>query len=151
MLYFAKSTNGFYDSEINPAIPIDAVTITPETWQSLFDAQSEGKTIKSDDNGRPIAVDRPAPTNDQMLVLCKQTAQNLLDSTANNWGYDSMLSAATYTLSTNSQYKADAQTLVEWRDSVWAETYTILKNEIPESVDSFLAMLPVAPTQPTIG
>ncbi len=58
-IYYAKSTNGFYDSAINAAatIPSDAVEITEATRQSLLAAQSAGKRITADVSGNPVAVD----------------------------------------------------------------------------------------------
>jgi len=55
--YFSKSTNGFYDSEINTVIPDDAVEVTVEEHKNLLDGQSSGKQITADDAGNPILVD----------------------------------------------------------------------------------------------
>lgn len=58
MIYYAKSTNGFYDDSIHGAsMPADAVEITVDTHAALLTAQSEGKAIIADANGNPIAVD----------------------------------------------------------------------------------------------
>lgn len=59
MIYFSKSTNGFYDSDFNSVIPNDAVEITKEYHLSLLDAQSTGKCIVADSRGRPITKDAP--------------------------------------------------------------------------------------------
>ncbi|PLC42253.1 hypothetical protein C0Q88_09725 [Ralstonia pickettii] len=57
-LYYAKSSNGFYDSAIHGrAIPVDAVEITADEYTELLIAQSVGKAIAADLNGNPIAVD----------------------------------------------------------------------------------------------
>lgn len=56
--YYAKSTNGFYSSEVNgAAMPSDVVEITEQIWQQLLEAQSSGRVIASDNNGNPIAVE----------------------------------------------------------------------------------------------
>ena len=59
MLYFAKSTLGFYDDHIHtPAqIPSDAVEITESTWAALLTAQANGSQIVSDATGHPIAAE----------------------------------------------------------------------------------------------
>lgn len=54
MIYYAASTNGFYDSDINPVIPDDAVTITAERHQELIDGQSITQVIAADQNGYPV-------------------------------------------------------------------------------------------------
>jgi hypothetical protein len=55
--YFSKSTNGFYNSEINTAIPDDSIEITVEEHKNLLDGQSSGKQITADAAGNPILID----------------------------------------------------------------------------------------------
>lgn len=60
MIYYAKSTGGFYDSAIHGTnIPADA--IDESKWSmahaQLMDAQASGKTIIADAEGHPIAVE----------------------------------------------------------------------------------------------
>ena len=60
MIYYAKSTGGFYDSAIHGAnIPTDAIDESKwsMTHAQLMDAQAAGKTITADANSNPIAVD----------------------------------------------------------------------------------------------
>ena len=75
MIYYSKSTGGFYDdaisglreitttaedgtvtTEANPActIPADAVEITDTQHQALLAGQSSGQVITADANGNPI-------------------------------------------------------------------------------------------------
>lgn len=71
-IYYAKSTGGFYAREINgDAIPSDAVEITADEHAALLDAQSQGKIIKSDKDGKPVAVDPPKPTATQIWDAIK--------------------------------------------------------------------------------
>lgn len=56
MLYYARSTNGFYDSTINKAIPEDAVEITVDVHRLLMLHQSRGGTIQANSTGFPIAA-----------------------------------------------------------------------------------------------
>lgn len=59
MIYYSKTTKGFYSTEINGTnIPSDKVEITKEYYNELFAEQSKGKEIKPDNNGYPIAVNR---------------------------------------------------------------------------------------------
>jgi hypothetical protein len=76
MLY-SKSTNGFYDSSINPVIPSDAVQVSDEQIKALFEAQQQGKVIQADANGYPEAVSL-APTQQQLFDLCSAKAKELL-------------------------------------------------------------------------
>lgn len=58
MIYYSKSTNGFYSAEVHgDNIPSDAVEITPETHASLLHGQKQGRAISSDAKGDPILVD----------------------------------------------------------------------------------------------
>lgn len=61
MIYFSKQTNGFYESGVNFNIPPDAVEVTAAQRKAVIDAQAQGKIIKGDANGRPVAQDPPAP------------------------------------------------------------------------------------------
>jgi hypothetical protein len=47
-------------------IPPDAVEITEAEHAALLEAQSMGKVIKPDADGRPVAVDPPPPTLDEV-------------------------------------------------------------------------------------
>lgn len=58
-MFYAKSTGGFYDSEIHGnSIPADAVEITKEEHAELLNGQSNGFEIVADENGRPILAPR---------------------------------------------------------------------------------------------
>lgn len=62
-MFYSPSAKGFFDGAIHGTnIPADAVEISREQHAALMQAQSEGKRIKSDENGMPIAVDPPGPT-----------------------------------------------------------------------------------------
>jgi len=91
-----------------------------------------------------------APTQKQIEILYSVAAQNNLDFVAGSWGYTSLLSAASYVNSTNAQYKAEAEALIAWRDVYWAEAYKIQAGSLPASVEDFVAMLPAAPSKPTV-
>lgn len=58
-MFYSKSTNGFYSPEIHGSnIPDDAVELSDAEYKSLLTDQSNGKVIKSDKNGFPMAVER---------------------------------------------------------------------------------------------
>lgn len=77
-MFYAASTNGFYDSEINTVIPSDAVQITESYHTELMGAQANGKRIESNAEGYPIAVDPPGPTPQDIAAENKRVASTLL-------------------------------------------------------------------------
>ena len=81
--------------------------------------------------------------------MCEAATQKNLDSVAKSWGYDSLISAASYSSSTNPKFKAESDALVAWRDATWSKVYEIESGKMPKTVNDFLARLPAAPTQPT--
>ncbi|MDX2094373.1 MAG: hypothetical protein SFW64_00275 [Alphaproteobacteria bacterium] len=76
-IFYAKSTNGFYDSEIHGNdIPVDAVAITAEEYAAVFEAQAVGKMIAADANGNPVAIvppPPPPPTILEQIVAIERT------------------------------------------------------------------------------
>lgn len=149
-IYYSKSTNSFYDPSINEEIPSDKVEISFETWQSLLKGQGQGKAINSDKSGNPILVDPPKPTKEDLIPQYEFAAQSNLDAVAKSWGYDSLAIAASYANSTNAQFKAEAETLIAWRDNYWSEAYTIESGTLPATAEAFVAALPAAPSKPTV-
>jgi len=146
--FYSKTANGFYDSVIHNTLPKDAIEITEEQWQNFVKDMSNGKILKADKNGSPIIVDYEAPA--LTVDSCNAFAQIQLEKVAQEWGYNSIVSAASYVNSTNTQFKAEAEALIEWRDKVWAETYTIKAENLPATADAFFALLPKAPIKPVI-
>ena len=75
------------------------------------------------------------------------TVQSYLDTTAQERGYDNILSLCTYATSTNITFAKEGQIGVEWRDAVWAKCYEILAEvqagtrEVPEDIISELPVI----------
>lgn len=128
-------------------IPVDAVEITVEEHATLLAAQSAGKIIQADNIGRPVAVDPPAPTIDEIRRQLTAAVQAHLDAIASSRGYDGILSLATYATSTNAKFAAEGQAGVQWRDAVWAHCWQVMANveagqcEIP-TAEALIAELP---------
>lgn len=66
-MFYSKSKNGFYSVDIHgDNIPEDAVEISEEEHISLLNAQSNGDIIVSNDDGYPVIMQRPAPTDEEI-------------------------------------------------------------------------------------
>ena len=77
----------------------------------------------------PVTVATPAlpsPTEEQMIQQHVQAVQTLLDSTAQQKGYDGILSACSYAASSNSTFQAEGRACLDWRDRVWIKVYEVL-------------------------
>lgn len=128
-MLFAKSTGGFYDPAIHGSnIPSDAIEITNAHYAAMMDAQAHGKSIQADSNGKPFAVDPPAPTIEQIISVFTSRIQVRLDDFAMTRGYDSILSACSYATSLVPKFKAEGQYCVEARDATWLAASTILND-----------------------
>jgi hypothetical protein len=64
---------GFYLNQIE-----GSVEITDEYWQELLNGQSNGKQIASDENGYPIPVDPPLPTQAELADRARAQRDTLL-------------------------------------------------------------------------
>ena len=76
--FYSAKTRGFYSSDLHTRIPSDAVVITDAEWTALLAAQSAGKEIMPDAQGRPIAGERPVTPQQRRALLQWQLDQ--LDS-----------------------------------------------------------------------
>lgn len=139
-MFYAKSTNGFYDNAIHGSnIPSDAVEITTEQHCALIEAQSQGKIIQVGTDGQPVAVDPPAPTSEEARQSLVLAVGQHLEGVASERGYDSIVSLCSYATSTNPTFAAEGQAGIAWRDAVWAAFYDLM-----DEVESEAQTLPTA-------
>lgn len=126
-----------------------------QTWYD----QATGDAVEIAEIGQPasnLAATEPPPTIMQLIASGEAAAQNLLDSTAKAWGYDSLLSATSYANSAVTQYKAEAAALIAWRDTLWSAAFAIEQactatpptQTFPATIADFLALLPPVPARP---
>ena len=77
-----------------------------------------------------IVVKSAAVLQDEFLASTKSrltsAIQSMLDETAKERNYDSILSLCTYATSTAVKFSDEGQAGVAWRDEVWSKGYTIL-------------------------
>lgn len=77
MKYFSKTTGGFYDSAIHgDRIPADAVQVSDSDHSALMAGQAAGKVIVANVAGKPILVNAPEPTPDQIAAAVAISRQN---------------------------------------------------------------------------
>lgn len=77
-LYYSASQLGFFDTNIRGiTLPDDAVLISKEEYANLMLAQEQGKIIRPDANGRPVAIFYN-PNDDEKKEICKLAAKRAL-------------------------------------------------------------------------
>lgn len=100
-------------------------------------------------NGTAWTDDASREASAQRAEIARQIAaqiQGLLDSQAQEWGYDSMLSLATYRDSAVPQFAAEARAGLAWRDAVWA--YAGQQQHSNITAEDFWASFPPKPSRP---
>lgn len=133
--------------EPNPdcIIPADAIEITREVFEDLYDNQGRRKWI----DGQIVAYEPPIPqpTPGELQRMFTAAIQAHLDATANHGQYDGIQTAITYRDDPNPRYAAEGLALFNWRSAVWTyataelDKVTTGQREIP-TVDEFIAELP---------
>lgn len=102
----------------------------------------------------PPAPAPQAPTQAQLVTAYETAIQTALDTYAQSWGYDSLVTAASYAASTVPQFAAEAKALISWRDETWqwAEAYEaqVLAGTLtlPTNAAGLMAAMPPQPTRP---
>ena len=118
------TVTGFWQSaaydDPQDRIPADAIEVSEEQFFELFDNFGRRKLI----DGAVIEYEPPP----YVPKLADYTAAitGMLDAKAKERRYDNALSIATYVGSGNSQWAAEAQAFVTWRDQIWAYCYAEL-------------------------
>lgn len=82
MIYYSAKTRGFYDTEINRDIPEGAVEISWDERTGLLAGETDGQLIVPGKDGRPILVDPPPPTVEELTVNALQHRDSLLAAAA---------------------------------------------------------------------
>lgn len=101
------------------------------------------------------ASQTPVPTQAEVIATYSAALQGVLDSYAQSWGYDSIVSAASYAASTVDKFKNEAAALIGWRDATWswAESFEAQVEAgtatLPTDVTAFLALMPAQPARPS--
>lgn len=81
--FYAASTSGFYSIEMHgKKIPADAVEITDAEYRALLDGQTTGLMISSDSQGRPVLVDQPPRSVEELSASALSRRDALLSTAA---------------------------------------------------------------------
>ncbi|MCF5025126.1 phage tail assembly chaperone [Pseudomonas lurida] len=80
MIFYSKTTRGFYNSEINVFIPEDRVQITKAEHAALLAGEAGGKLIVADENGVPYLAERLPATADDLAAAERKWRDGELSS-----------------------------------------------------------------------
>lgn len=87
--YYSAKNNGFYHSSLKAGYeasdngwPEDAVIISDEDYNALFDGQASGKVITAGGKGKPVLVSSVTQTPEQLLAAAKGRVSLLLAKAA---------------------------------------------------------------------
>lgn len=88
MICYSPSTQAFYDTNLHPSYPVDAVEISTEQHTALLAGQSNGQVIMPGKDGKPVLAE-PAPSHlhrwdGKAWVLDKAAASQLLAEAIDN-------------------------------------------------------------------
>lgn len=111
--------------------------------------QAVGDERFSEDGRQQVfeVVDAPEPDPSVLIEMFRVAIQAHVDAVAVAKRYDNGTSLASYVVSTNAQWTAEAVAFVAWRDAVWAYAYGELdkvlaaERDVP-TVEQFIAELP---------
>lgn len=83
--FFSRKTNGFYpailkaDYEASPnGWPDDAVAISEEDYNLLYEGQAKGKIIIADSKGYPVLTDPPEPDTAELIEAAEEKRNTLI-------------------------------------------------------------------------
>ncbi|MDQ0741797.1 hypothetical protein [Pseudomonas sp. W4I3] len=109
------------DCNLPPAEQL--LEITQAEYQALFAAQAQGKVIQAA-KGRPVALDPPPLTWEQVKAGLVTSVQLFLDQTAKTAGYTDLKDAISYADEPAVlKFQADGVAFRTWRSLCWAYCY----------------------------
>ena len=87
-------------------------------------------------------------TDEYLKKTVIDRVQSILDSKAQERGYDNSFTLASYATSTVPKFKQEAQDFITWRDAVWTKCYSMLDDYLAgniarPTVDGVLQQLPI--------
>ena len=105
----------------------DCIEVAADDYASLFAGQVAGKAIGRDDDGRPILLDPPPPTTEQIIASLTADVQAHMDAAAQALGYDDIKSAVTYADEPAvRKFQEEGIAFRAWRSLCWEHCYAVL-------------------------
>ena len=99
-----------------------------------------GVTIKDKgDYYEVVEIQEYVPTEVEMKQQLKQVVQSYMDVKVQERDYDDIVSACSYSSSTDHIFAAEGVTCVKWRDAVWRKYFDVLAD-----VDAGIRKFPTA-------
>lgn len=77
-IFFSASEVSFYDDTIHSKLPADAVKVTAKRHADLLKLQGDGRVIKANGVGEPIAVLPDPPSQSQLMERLRSKRDGLL-------------------------------------------------------------------------
>ncbi|NUT82420.1 phage tail assembly chaperone [Pseudomonas brassicacearum] len=68
-MFTSKQHRSFYDATIHTSMPNDVVEISSETHAELLAGQARGKVITWGDDGIPLLIDPPPPSDEVLTAI----------------------------------------------------------------------------------
>jgi hypothetical protein len=143
-----KLTGGFWQE----LLPTDGLYI-----EVTEDVQANWENYDPNDDFTGVVLRPPyvppPPTFEQVAAALQSGVQQHLDTTAQSFGYDDLLAAASYADEpADAVFEAEGKALRAWRSLAWRGCYTMFAEAaagtIPvPTLDQVIAALPPAPVQ----
>ena len=137
---------GWYDSDIHKTIPTPNIEVSDENWKVAIEINANFIDVVT----KTLSI-KDFRTNDEILVQQAKDINNAiqkhLDTKAQEFRYDNMMSARSYTGYTNA-FQTEAQALATWASECWVVAGQIEADvqsgaRAMPTVDEVLAELPV--------
>ena len=148
-LNYDENTNeiiGFYDDDIHENIPTPNVQISDTAWTNALNISAN---YYDKDNNALIVKDFRTPEEIQIDTIKSfdKAIQRHLDTKAQEFRYDNMMSARSYAGYDN-EFQAEATTLAKWASACWTKAGQIQTDVQNGTIDTpttqeLIEMLPV--------
>lgn len=146
--YYSNAERGFFDTSFfNYVLPEDAVELTQQEYDDIFEGFAVGKTLLFDEHTRKPYVEfvPVVKTRAQIEQTFTNAMNNVCESQALSLRYRSMMEAISYVGDPNPVYAREAFALRAWRSDVETTAYAALAQFETDSIENlavFLAALP---------
>jgi hypothetical protein len=127
-MFYSASTLGFYVPEVHgDSMPEDAIEITAEEHAAILEAQATGKILSSDEDGRPVLLDKPLPTTAELVVQYTAALEAHFDARAKERRYDSRITCS-LRAGYPGPFQAEGTAFAVWMDTCNALGYSIMED-----------------------